>query len=229
VHASTPVDLLWTKFLEICNIGLDSVPTKLSFTRHNQPWITGHIKRLSYKKKCAYNHAREINNSDDWTKYHSLKRLCQHECHAAFNKYVYNLVDRNKNVLTKKLWTYIKSKKQDHTGIGALTYQGNTYTDSTGKAKIFADYFSSVFTHEDISHIPDLDGTPLPNISPLQIHVEGNLCHKLHHYGIRGILLSWLQQLFCVTDPSTQSLTIRRVIQPMWFLGSHREWFLHLY
>ena len=70
---------------------------------------------------------------------------------------------------------YIKSKKQDHTGIGALNYQGNTYTDSKDKANLFAHYFSSVFTHEDCdtSHTPELDGAPLPSIFPLQIHVDG--------------------------------------------------------
>ena len=30
----------------------------------------------------------------------------------------------------KRLWSYIKSRKQDSTGIGPLTYQGSTYTDS---------------------------------------------------------------------------------------------------
>ena len=57
------------------------------------------------------------------------------------------------------------------------------YTDLTDKANLFADYFSSVFTHEDISHIPYLDRAPLPNISPLQIHVEG-VAHLLQSINI---------------------------------------------
>ena len=38
-----------------------------------------------------------------------------------------------------------------------------------------ADYFSSVFTHEDSSNIPSysMSGDPYPSISPIQIHVEG--------------------------------------------------------
>ena len=86
------------------------------------------------------------------------------------------------------LWAYIKSKKQDHTGVGALNYQGNSYTDSKDKANIFADYFSSVFTHEDTSHTPELDGAPLPSISPLQIHVDGvyHLLQKINIHKATG-------------------------------------------
>ena len=169
--------------MRICNNGLDLVPIKISFSRHNQPWITGHVKRLSRRKQRAYNWARETNNPHDWSKYYAIKKECQFECRAAYNKYVHDLIDPNSDIITKRLWVYIKSKKQDHTGIGALNYQGNTYTDSKDKANLFADCFSSVFSHEDTSHTPELDGAPLPSISPLQIHVDG-VYHLLQNINI---------------------------------------------
>ena len=60
----------------------------------------------------------------------------------------------------------------------ALIYQGYTYTDSKIEANLFANYFSSIFTDEDTSHIPSLVRAPLPSISPLQIHADGitHLC-----------------------------------------------------
>ena len=66
-------------------------------------------------------------------------------------------------MITKKLWTYIKSKRQDNIGgVGPLDFQGETHTDPLIKANIFADYFSLVFTTEDISNIPSMEGAPLP-------------------------------------------------------------------
>ena len=59
--ALTPVDVLWKNFLAICNAGLAMVPTKSTSTQPKQSWITSHVKRLSRKKQCAYNRAR---NSD---------------------------------------------------------------------------------------------------------------------------------------------------------------------
>ena len=76
-----------------------------------------------------------------------------------------NLVDSNKNIVTKKLWTYIKSKRQDSiSGVGPLDFQGETHTDPLIKANIFTDYFSSVFTTEDTSNAPSMEGDPLPCI-----------------------------------------------------------------
>ena len=77
-------------------------------------------------------------------------------------------------MITKKLWTYIKSKRQDNIGgVGPLDFQGETHTDPLIKANIFADYFSLVFTTEDISNIPSMEGAPLPCIDAIQVHSEG--------------------------------------------------------
>ena len=113
-----------------------------------------------------------------------MKRLSQRECRSAFNSYVVSFIDESNNV-TKKLWSFIKSKTQDRTGISTLDHQGVTYTDPLSKANVLAEYFSSVFTQEDTGNIPDLEGNPLPEIPPIQIYSDGvfnlllNLkCHK---------------------------------------------------
>ena len=86
-----------------------------------------------------------------------------------------NLVDSNKNTVTKELWTYIKSKRQDSiSDVDPLDFQGKSRTDPLVKANIiFADYFSSAFTNEDTSHIPSMEGNPLPCIDITQVHSEG--------------------------------------------------------
>ena len=85
-----------------------------------------------------------------------------------------NLVDPNKNIVTKKLWTYIKSKRQDSIGgVSPLDFQGETHIDPLIKTNICADYFSSVFTTEDTSNVPSIEGDPLPSIDASQVHSEG--------------------------------------------------------
>ena len=101
-----------------------------------------------------------------------MKRLSQRECRSAFNGYVASFIDEGNNV-TKKLWSFIKSKKQDCTGISTLDHQGVTYTDPLSKANVLAKYFSSVFTKEDTSNLPDLEGNPRPEIPPIQIYSDG--------------------------------------------------------
>ena len=171
--SSTPVDVLWNNFLVLCNVGLAMVPTKSTSTQPKQPWVTNNVKRLSRKKQRAYNRARTSDSPLDWSKYHDLKRQCQRECRQAFNNYISSLIDPNSSKVTKRLWSFIKSRKQDNTGIGPLIHQGTKFIDSEDKANVLADYFSSVFTCNNTSHLPEVNDIPLPSISPLTVHVEG--------------------------------------------------------
>ena len=109
----------------------------------------------------------------DWSKYHDLKRLCQRECHQAFNEYIPSLIDPSSNKVTKRLSSLIKSRKQDNTEIGPIIHQGTKFIDSKDKANVLADYFSSVFTCNNTSLLPEVHDTSLPSISPLTVHVEG--------------------------------------------------------
>ena len=103
-----------------------------------------------------------------------MKREYLCECHTAFNRYVSNLVDPNNNiVITKRLWSFIKNKRQDNVGVSTLKHEGRTYVDATEKANLLADYFSSVFTNEDVSNNPTLSTNPTPSISSIQVHVDG--------------------------------------------------------
>ena len=61
--------------MSICNTCMDLVPTKLSSSKHHQPWINSHIKRLTRKKQRAYNHARATNTEYDWAKYKDIKSV----------------------------------------------------------------------------------------------------------------------------------------------------------
>ena len=88
-----------------------------------------------------------------------------------FNNYISSLIDPDSNKVTKRLWSFIKSRKQDNTGIGPLIHQGTTFTDSKDKDNVLADYFSSVFTCNNTSFLPEVNDIPLPSIST--VHVEG--------------------------------------------------------
>ena len=57
--------------------------------------------------------------------------------------------------------------------MGTLKHQGETFVDATDKANLLADYFSSVFTSEDVTHLPTLSTDPTPSIPPIQIYVDG--------------------------------------------------------
>ena len=72
------------------------------------------------------------------------------------------------------MFIHQKLKTRLFWNIGPLNHQGTTITDPIGKGKCFGRlYFSSVFIQEDVSYTPNINSKTLPNISPIQIHVEG--------------------------------------------------------
>ena len=67
----------------------------------------------------------------------------------------------------------MESKKKDQVGIIALEHPGKVYTDSLSKANLPNNHFASVFTHEDLSHIPRISVNQMPAIPDVDIQIEG--------------------------------------------------------
>ena len=75
------------------------------------------------------------------------------------NKNVSDLVDEKGN-LSKRLWSYIKSKRTAQISVSSLVHDDNVYSDSLTKSNILNNYFTLVFTKEDTTLIPLLSSQP---------------------------------------------------------------------
>jgi len=89
-------------------------------------------------------------------------------CRNSHNNYLSSLLS-SKNKPTKRFWAFIKNKRKDQVSINTLCSNGHTYTDSRAKADVLINYFSTVFTNEDVTSLPTIDSDPIPDISPLNI------------------------------------------------------------
>ena len=54
---------------ELITILDNGVPSKVSSTRVNQPWITRSVKRLTRRKKRSFNKARKTKKDKDFQRY----------------------------------------------------------------------------------------------------------------------------------------------------------------
>ena len=104
-------------------------------------------------------------------KYKQFKRFMLSECRRAHNDYIASSFTTSSP--TKRLWSYIKSKRKDHCGVGPLKQGSTTYTDSLEKANVLNQYFSSVFTIGNNSKPPTIDHTEIPDMPPITVHVNG--------------------------------------------------------
>ena len=132
--------------------------------KSDQPWVTLLIRRLSSKKQCLYNCAKRSGLLDDWKEYHAAKKLMQRECRQAHNRFLCEIFDPDSNRGYKNLWSYVKCKRHDQVAIFPLVVNNSTISESQEKANVINQQFSSVFTDENVSTLPDLAFSPYNSI-----------------------------------------------------------------
>ncbi|XP_071479519.1 uncharacterized protein [Diadema antillarum] len=169
----TDVDTLWMKLANGLHQILDTlVPSKFSSTRFSQPWINANIKRLSRRKKRALKQARKTGRSGDWTRYKSMKSIMQRECRVAYNTFISDMLSEEDGK-PKRFWSYIKSTRCENSGIAPLLKDGFLQNDAHIKANLLNEQFSSVFTQENMSNLPDLGESPHAAVPFFSISQEG--------------------------------------------------------
>ena len=149
-----------------------TVYLKMTSTRFSQPWINRNVKRLSRRKKKAYRRAQQTNSHEDIEKYKNLQKETQFYCRKAYNNYVEDLVSGDDSN-PKKLWSFIKAKKCDSSGISPLRRDGVAHSDPQVIANILNNQLASAFTEEDTSSLPSLGPSPFPDVPAFEISTAG--------------------------------------------------------
>ena len=172
-------DSLWEAFKTLFDrLVMQYVPSKMSSNKYRNPWTNRTVTRLSRRKSRAHRKAKQTRHSRDWERYKHLSKSLQRECRKAHNTYVNDIICGDMKQNSKKLWTYLKSKKQDTTGIAPLQHQdGLLRSDSETKAELLNDQFQSVYTQEDTDNIPDLGPSTYQDMEHIKICPRG--VHKL--------------------------------------------------
>ena len=147
----------------------DNVPTKMTSTRFNQPWINRNVKRLSRRKKKAYRRrrAQQTNPHEDKEKYKKLQKENQFHSRKAYNNYIEDIVS-GEDSNPKKLWSFVKAKKCDSSGISPLRKDGVPHSNPQVKANILNDQFAGAFTEENTSTLPSLGPSLFPEVISIQ-------------------------------------------------------------
>ena len=89
---------------------------------------------------------------------------------------------------SKKLYTFIKGKKCDSSGISPLRKDGIAHSDPRTTATILNEQFSSVFTEETSVDMPAMSGSRFPDIHSFKVDQAGvlKLMHGLNPHKAEG-------------------------------------------
>jgi hypothetical protein len=175
------VNEIWETFRSTLDTLVNKfIPAKTVSGRHHIPWINSSIKKLMKKRDRLYSKMKKTNNYNLLPKLKKLKTLIQRNIRSAYWDYMNNIVcdkTENKHGTTNKFWGFIKSLKNDSSGVSPLRENGILRNTSKEKADVLNRQFSSVFVNDKSSFMPQIEADPSPIMSPL--HVTENGVYKL--------------------------------------------------
>ena len=110
----------------------------------------------------------------------------------------------------KKLYSFVKDKKCDSSGVAPLKKYGTTHNDATTKSVIWNGQFFSAFTTEDKRSFPELGAGHYPDAPEITVHPNGvrKLLRNLKPHKATGpddISPRFLKEM---AEPLTPTLTL---------------------
>ncbi|KAF2355360.1 Reverse transcriptase domain [Trinorchestia longiramus] len=132
------------------------IPRKRIRPTNNPPWFSQEIKRLINARQHSYRRLKRYQ-----TEPHRQEHI--HACRAV--KRTIKFTKRNKEITVaaqaktnpKSFYKYVNDRRLKRDTIGPLIdSEGSTQTNNISKAKILNTYFTSVFTYEDLTEIPQI-------------------------------------------------------------------------
>ena len=144
-NTNSPVEEIWKDIkTNLKTIMDENVPTKLTSNKINKCWFNSRLKKLCKLKENLFKKYKATNSYRIHKKYLKIKHLTQKLSRNLQNEYINNVITKDNN---KNLWSFIKSKKMEPSGIATLKGSNNkTYNDNETKANILNTYFASSFS-----------------------------------------------------------------------------------
>ena len=118
--------------------------------------------------------ARRTNRDRDWIHFMRLKKETPKTCRKASNKFTYDIIHSDPgSKKNKRLGALIKSKRCGNIGVSQLEDQGFLHPDPKTKANILNKLFTSVFSADDVSPLPDLSDDHHPTMDNITVCQNG--------------------------------------------------------
>ena len=173
---SNSVEENWQNFKNAISSAISThVPQRSSNITSNLPWLTHHIKKQMNLRTRLYKRAKHLQTKEAWSNYHLIRNEITNSIRDAHTKYQNKLFTSDGEINQKKFWKYIKNIRKDQHGVAPLNVNGTLINNSKDKAEALNYQFQSVFTQEDLLHLPSCGDPLYSSMSNISISVDGVL------------------------------------------------------
>ena len=148
----------WSFFAEIMHNSFKLYVPKSKVKPKSKPfWLNKKCMKSIRKKYTFFKRFKESDLSYDYKKYIEHRNKAKSEIRKAVKNHEKKIVKESKTN-PRSFWKYVNTKLSRSTGIPNLTKtDGNLTSSDDEKANVLNSFFSSVFTQEDLSDIPNIE------------------------------------------------------------------------
>ena len=152
---NTPIYTAWKLFSDKLNGSIERhIPKQKFKNRKKPPWLNRATNEAIKNKHKTWNRYKKNPNHENWEIYSTNRNQATAKIKEAKLNYENKLAAEVKDK-PKNFWAYVKSKTSSKSNIRELRNDKNELiTQNDEKVEMLNNYFSSVFTQEDCSHIP---------------------------------------------------------------------------
>jgi hypothetical protein len=169
------VETMWCSFKEIVNHAMKMyIPSKLSRTGQNYPWITQDVRCLIRQRNKLFQKQKTSGEQCDVKLYQALRAKVQSTIRKAHWDYIEGIITPDEtDKSNKKFWGYIKNLRKDSVGVSPLKVDGQLIVENGEKAQALNAQFQSVFTRDPAGDLPTLPPSKIPAMPTINIDING--------------------------------------------------------
>lgn len=162
-------DAFKVKFLEVSNRHIPRIKINDEF---QPPWYDSEVHELFKKKQWFHKRWKKSKSDLHYIKFAECRKLFKN---LVEKKLEDNFTDEtNNNLITKKFWSYIKSKSNSHRIPEVISYNNRVRSSPKDQSELFNEYFYDQFSSASAYNI-DLDFT---NDEQYKVDFSPNLIKK---------------------------------------------------
>ena len=151
------IELSWSMWKDLFLSAIDSTIHKTKWkSRKVKHWFSPSTINLIYKKRKLYRSMCKQPTPANKLRYRTVSNLVRTLTRSDTKKRALNL---SQTPTVKKFWSWVNSVKRHRTCLPPLQLDATVVTDDCTKANMFNNYFYSVFTNEDTTHLKALENS----------------------------------------------------------------------
>jgi len=132
------------------------IPLKITQKGGYPKWIKKSIKRKINKRNYLWNKFRTYATYENESNYKKSRNQVTASIRKARKQFELQIVEKIKED-PKAFYSYVRNRSKTKVKIGPLKdVDGNIVSDNKGMSAILSEYFSTVFTREDVSNMPTI-------------------------------------------------------------------------